>query len=146
MTCGTPAVRGLTLLELLVVLAIMGLATAGVSLALRDASAAQLEREAVRLAALLEAGRAASRASGVAVQWQPTAQGFRFSGVAPHSLPEGWLAPDTLAVSTQALTLGPEPVIGAQRVLLTSSARPARTLTVGSDGLQPFAILSGPPP
>jgi general secretion pathway protein H len=54
----------LTLLELMVVIAIMGLATAGVSLAMRDTAGEQLSREAERLAALLEAGRAASRASG----------------------------------------------------------------------------------
>ena len=39
-------VRGFTLLELMVVVAIMALATAGVSLALRDSSATQLEQEA----------------------------------------------------------------------------------------------------
>ena len=65
--------RGLTLLELMVVIAIMGLATAGVSLAMRDTAGERLEREAERLAALLEAGRAASRTSGVPVRWQPTA-------------------------------------------------------------------------
>jgi general secretion pathway protein H len=45
--------RGFTLLELLVVVAIMAIATAGVGLAMRDASQSQLEREAQRLAALL---------------------------------------------------------------------------------------------
>ncbi|MBP6357465.1 MAG: prepilin-type N-terminal cleavage/methylation domain-containing protein, partial [Burkholderiaceae bacterium] len=44
---------GFTLLELLVVVAIIAIGTAGVSLALRDASASSLEREAQRLAALL---------------------------------------------------------------------------------------------
>ncbi|MBL8365900.1 MAG: type II secretion system protein, partial [Comamonas sp.] len=52
--------RGFTLLELLVVLAIVGLAMAGVALALRDNGGALLEREGERLAALLEAGRAQS--------------------------------------------------------------------------------------
>ena len=48
------AAKGFTLLELLVVVAIIALATAGVSFALRDSQATQLEREAQRLAALLE--------------------------------------------------------------------------------------------
>jgi general secretion pathway protein H len=57
--------RGFTLLELMVVVAIVALATAGVSLALRDSDATQLEREALRLSALLESARAQSRTSGV---------------------------------------------------------------------------------
>ena len=44
---------GFTLLELLVVLAIVAIASAGVSFALRDAAGAPLEREAQRLAALI---------------------------------------------------------------------------------------------
>ena len=68
--------RGLTLLELLVVLAIIGFAMAGVSLSLRDSSQTQLEREAQRLVAVLEAARAQSRTSGVALIWQVTPKGF----------------------------------------------------------------------
>ena len=51
-------IRGFTLLELLVVLSIMALATVGVGLAMRDGTQAQLERDAERLAALLESARA----------------------------------------------------------------------------------------
>ncbi len=36
------------------------------------------------------------------------------------------------------LTLGPEPLIGAQRVRLRQGAR---QVLVGTDGLQPFALL-----
>ena len=68
--------HGLTLLELLVVLAIIGFAMAGVSLSLRDSSQTQLEREAQRLVAVLEAARAQSRTSGIALIWQPTPEGF----------------------------------------------------------------------
>ena len=132
--------RGLTLLELMVVIAIMGLATAGVGLALRDSAGEQLSREAERLAALLEAGRAASRASGLPVRWQPTEEGFRFEGLPAQSLPERWLSADVSPVSTQAITLGPEPVIGPQRVQLSNQALPPRTVTLFTDGLRPFAI------
>ena len=68
--------HGLTLLELLVVMAIIGVAMAGVSLALRDNSQTQLEREAQRLVAVLEAARAQSRTSGTALIWQATPEGF----------------------------------------------------------------------
>ena len=43
--------RGFTLLELLVVISIIALATAGVGIAMRDSGQTQLEREAARLAA-----------------------------------------------------------------------------------------------
>jgi general secretion pathway protein H len=68
--------RGLTLLELLVVLVIIGLAVAGVSLSLRDSNQTQLEREAQRLVAILESARAQSRTNGVALIWQATPDGF----------------------------------------------------------------------
>ena len=127
----------------MVVIAIMGLATAGVSLAMRDTEGEQLSREAERLAALLEAGRAASRTSGVPVRWQPTPEGFRFEGVPAQSLPERWLNPGVSPVSSQAITLGPEPVIGPQRVQLSNQATPPRTVTLVSDGLRPFAVEAG---
>lgn len=150
--------RGVTLLELLVVVAVMALATAGVGLAIRGGPAAQLEREAERLVALLEAGRAASRASGMPVRWVPTAEGFRFEGMAPESLPERWLAPgvrvqwpvqpveqpQAQTAMSAGLLLGPEPVIGGQHVLLRHEESPAQTLRIATDGLRPFAVLAEP--
>ena len=59
--------RGFTLLELLVVVSIIAIATAGVAFSLRDSAQTQTEREAQRLAALLESARAQSRTLGVAV-------------------------------------------------------------------------------
>lgn len=57
-----PRPSGLTLIELLLVLMIIGMVT-GLSLqALRDPVQAQLQSEATRLAGLLEGARAASRA------------------------------------------------------------------------------------
>jgi general secretion pathway protein H len=132
--------RGVTLLELLVVIAIMALATAGVSFALRDAPNAQLEREADRLAALLEAGRAASRASGVPVRWTATPEGFRFDGLRPQTLPENWLAAGISVQSAQSISLGPEPIIGAQAVVLSIREAPQRSVRIASDGLRPFAV------
>src|SRR4051812_40090033 len=86
---------GFTLIELMVVVAIIAIATAGVTFALRDSGANQLDREGQRLAALLESGRAQSRSTGMPVRWAPVAGGFRFDGVPPHSMPEGWLSTAT---------------------------------------------------
>ena len=133
--------KGVTLLELLVVIAIMALATAGVSFALRDAPNAQLEREADRLAALLEAGRAASRASGVPVRWLARPEGFRFDGLPDsHTLPTRWLDSATSVRGPGSLVLGPEPLIGPQQVILTQSTHPEHALRVATDGLRPFAV------
>ena len=135
--------HGFTLLELLMVVAIMALATAGVSLAMRDSAQTQLEREAQRLAALLESARAQSRASGVPVRWQPTEAGFRFDGLPPENLPQQWMTPGIHAALPQgmgALLLGPEPIIGAQQTWLSLPSQPGRTLVVATDGLRPFAV------
>jgi general secretion pathway protein H len=140
------AARGFTLLELLVVVAIIAVATAGVSFALRDPQATQLEREAQRLAALLESARAQSRSSGVPVRWYPTPGGFRFEGTPPDAFPDRWLEETTQASGSPVLVLGPEPIIGRQAVLLESTALPGRSLRVATDGLRPFAVAPGEAP
>jgi general secretion pathway protein H len=135
--------RGFTLLELLVVVAIIAIATAGVSFTLRDSQVTQLEREAQRLAALLESARAQSRSSGIAVRWYPTGSGFRFEGMPSDNLPERWLADSTQVRGSATLVLGPEPIIGKQEVDLISSALPGRSLRVATDGLRPFSVTAG---
>lgn len=154
---------GFTLLELLVVLAIVALGSAGVGLAMRDSTQAQLEQEAIRLSALLESARAQSQLSGVAVRWQVTAQGFRFDGLPSQSAAATALATTWLNADTQAhiallptagptsqtaqpavLLLGPEPIIEPQRVVLASRSQPEQTLRLGTDGVRPFAVQIEP--
>ncbi len=141
---------GFTLLELLVVIAIMALASAGVSLAMRDAAQTQLEREAQRLVALLESARAQSRASGIVVRWHGSAQGFRFEGLRPPQGDQNWLAADTTVLGTATLVLGPEPIIEPQSLALGSVNLPGRALRIATDGLRPFSVQAddagvGPP-
>jgi general secretion pathway protein H len=136
--CRRARTRGFTLLELLVVVAIMAMATAGVSLSLRDSAQTQLEREAQRLVALIEAARAQSRAGGVAVRWQANAQGFSFDGL--PALPRAWLSPDTAVRGADTLLLGPEPILERQSLLLVSSSQPEHILRISSDGLRPFSV------
>jgi general secretion pathway protein H len=154
--------RGLTLLELLVVLAIIGFSVAGVSLSLRDSSQTQLEREAQRLVAVLEAARAQSRTSGVALIWQPTAEGFVIRpAIAPNQAlsnsaspiatrTETWLTTGTqaainTATRTNLVVLGPEPILAPARITLSvatsNSAKPFPTLSIGTDGLRPFQVV-----
>ncbi|HXD41667.1 MAG TPA: GspH/FimT family pseudopilin [Ramlibacter sp.] len=140
---GSSQPKGFTLLELLIVVAIVAIASAGVSFALRDSQATQLEREAQRLAALLESARAQSRSSGVPVRWHPTENGFTFEGVPPDTLPQHWLVETTQVSGPGMLLLGPEPIIGKQEVVLVSTGLPGRSLRVATDGLRPFAVAGG---
>jgi general secretion pathway protein H len=142
---GVPArARGFTLIELLVVVAIIAIASAGVSFALRDSQATELEREGQRLAALFEAARAQSRASGVAVLWRPIEGGFRFEGAQAGTLPDQWLSPSTQAQGGGTpILLGPDPIIGPQAVVIATPAAPGRQLRIATDGLRPFRVTPG---
>jgi general secretion pathway protein H len=141
-----PKACGFTLLELLVVIALIAVATAGVSLSLRDSASSALQRDAQRLAALLETGRAQARANGLPVVWrahtQDSVHGFVFEGLPPPGLPKNWLAESTRAAPGAALSLGPEPLIGPQAVALSNVQAPGQTLWVVTDGLRPFRVQS----
>jgi general secretion pathway protein H len=141
---------GFTLVELLIVNALIALASGLASLALRHPAASQLEQEAVRLSALLEAARAEARASGLAVRWQLTQpdpasgaqgqSGFRFFGLQGDAArPMHWLHEGVSAqvVGAAAVQLGPEPVIAPQRIVLHLDDR---QLVLATDGLAPFRI------
>jgi len=134
------------LLELLVVLTIMAMATAGVAFTLRDNADTALEREAQRLVALFESARAQSRASGVAVRWHTTPEGFRFEGLATGALPARWLTEGMGVRGNTSVQLGPEPIVGAQAVELVNSQQPQRTLRIATNGLRPFAVQAADQP
>jgi general secretion pathway protein H len=135
-----PGQRGFTLLELLVVVSIIAMASAGVAFSLRDSAQTQTEREAQRLAALLESARAQSRTRGVAVIWRSTAQGFQFDGLPAGTLPGNWLDKGTTVPLGSALELGPDPIIPAQSVTLNSKLQAGVAWRVASDGLRPFSV------
>jgi general secretion pathway protein H len=146
--------RGFTLLEMLVVITIVALATALVTLALPDNRGHALSRDAERLAALLETARAQSRAAGVPVTWRLTSDGFAFDGLPTSTtsdgtpLPNHWLDANTQAAlltpGGAPLILGPDPVIGPQAVLLHPAGQGAPQLRVATDGLHPFTVEDAP--
>ena len=138
--------RGFTLLELLVVLTIMAMATAGVTLTLRDNADTALEREAQRLAALFESARAQSRASGVPVRWHTTSGGFHFEGLPAGALPARWLNEGMTVRGNPSVQLGPEPMIGAQAIELVNSEHPQRAMRIATRGLRPFAVQAAQTP
>jgi general secretion pathway protein H len=141
--------RGFTLIELLVVVALLAIASAAISLALRDPAAAQLEREAERLAALFESARAEARTAGLAVSWMPvqdskSEEQFRFVGLpAKLQMPSRWLDAPAPVVeilgNARAIRLGPEPIIGAQSLRLRLGSQ---AVTLATDGLGAFAPVA----
>ncbi len=156
---------GFTLLELLVVLAIVAMASVGVGLAMRDDTQVRLAREALRLSALLESARAVSQTTGVPVRWHATTEGFRFIGAetdaSGQTLPRQWLDADTRAsidpassvlrpgapstrTNTPTLLLGPEPIITPQAVTLASMSQPQQRVRIATDGVRPFAVQDAP--
>ncbi|MEY8875600.1 MAG: Tfp pilus assembly protein FimT/FimU [Leptothrix sp. (in: b-proteobacteria)] len=166
-----PRPRGFTLLELLIVVAILAIASSVVSLALPDPQRTRLEHEAARLASLLEGGRAQSRSLGVPVRWLPgaaasrngdvSADDFHFDGLPEGGdLPTRWLDAQggepviaelparsgngvNGANAAYGLQLGPEPVIGAQSLTLRIGDQ---HLTIATDGIGPFQIVTDTPP
>jgi len=145
--------RGLTLLELLVVLAIIAISSAGVALAMRDNAQTQLEREAQRLIAKLESARVQSRAQGVPLIWRATGSGFVIETTLVGSdfvaQSEDWMSSDMaigMSGGMKAITLGPEPIIQPATITLSkasgqTSGNKPMNLRIGTDGLQPFHRL-----
>jgi general secretion pathway protein H len=99
----------------------------------------------------LDSARAQSRASGLAVVWRATPEGFKFEGLPQAKnastgemvdlvkFPTTWLSSDTHVDENSRLALGPEPIIAQQEVVLLNAER---SLTLATDGIRPFSIKS----
>lgn len=143
--------RGFTLIELMIVVVLIAIASSVATLAMRDPASTRLEREGARLAALLESARAESRSLGSAVVWLPTPysnadqQGdFRFVGLPEKLKPkERWLDPDVTAevpgatAAAPGVVLGPEPILKPQRIVLHLDGQ---RIVLATDGMSPFDV------
>ena len=116
-----------------------------VSFAVPDPSSTRLEREAARLVAILESARMQARSGALTVLWVPQTKGdeadYQFIGLPAVLMPPlRWLTPEVRAevVGGRSIVLGPEPVIGAQSLVLRLEDR---QLVIGTDGLGAFQVM-----
>ena len=156
--------RGFTLLEILVVIAILAIATAAVSLAFTGSDADAAMREARRFAGALEhaATRAQARAEtlGVSAQgnawrfWRRDADTGRWQVLAepddilaPHALPDGMsVRPVTYAGrEIEAATIVPLRATGRNEPASFELAARDATVTLSTDPLNRIAISTVAP-
>jgi general secretion pathway protein H len=142
--------RGFTLLELMVVIALIAITTAVASMALPDPSTSRLEKESARLIAFLESARAQARSNGLTVMWLPQSAGgevdYQFMGLPPKEVPSlQWMEREVRAevVGSPSIVLGPEPVVGPQSIVLRLGTQ---QIIIGTDGLSPFDVVRGGTP
>lgn len=138
--------RGLTLIELMVVMVLMGVLSAAVLVGLRDPDHQTLQRQGERLAAELEAARSWSRSHGHKLVWVSREGGFAIEGRAPSAPTQPWMHPEIEVqwdanAATRTLVLGPEPIIASQSVTLRLKSL---QLKLATDGLGPFRVSAAP--
>lgn len=91
--CRAARQQGFTLLEMMIVLVIIGIATSLASIsAFGNSDARALRQDALRLAQLFTAAQVEARASGQSIVWQYDAEGYRFT-----RLPRQLILPARLA-------------------------------------------------
>ncbi|MBW4046543.1 MAG: prepilin-type N-terminal cleavage/methylation domain-containing protein [Proteobacteria bacterium] len=90
--------RGFTLVELLVTLLVMALLTGLAALALPQSGQESMQREAERLAALLDAAREQAADRGEPLAWAPGSDGYTFLQPSPR----GWIPLDNPPLTARA--------------------------------------------
>lgn len=140
--------RGFTLLELMVVLVIIGICTAGIGLGLGSLldPGRQLRQEAERLAQRLQVARDEARIDGRPLRWQADANGYRFSRregsgwvtVERDDLlrPQKWQVASIAVQPASPIELSPEWIGIAWELGLSLEGRTLRLRDDGSGQLQ----------
>lgn len=131
--------RGFTLLEVMVVVCIIAVLSSIVVIAALPGEAALAEKEARRLAALLELASAEARASGQTIAWSPERDGYSFW----RRSDEGeWLRfPD--ASPYRQRSFGADTAIAGERVMLSPYGLQAPLEVTISGGKAQILLRSG---
>jgi general secretion pathway protein H len=79
--------RGYTLIELLIVIAIIGIAAGVVTLSVRGDDSRRVTQEGERLAALFRMAQSEARVGGRPIYWQADLSGYRFRAAGPDAAP-----------------------------------------------------------
>lgn len=155
--------RGFTLLELLVALAIASIMLAIVSLQLMPTEQGVLREESERLAFLLENGAMSSRAGGLPLAWSGSGNAHRFwqrnkegewvriehdTLLHPRSFPEG-VSVEKVTSDDRPLEPGAllilSPELSAKRFRIALQNGSSRSEVVG-DGVGKVSVMSGAEP
>ena len=140
--------RGFTLMELMVVLVIIGICTAGVGLGMGTLLDPQrkLRQDAFQLAQHLQVARDEARIDGRTLRWQADGQGYAFSrrdGTRWVPLdhddllrPRQWQASKVAASPRDGIELSPEWIGVPWELVLTAGAQRLRIRDDGSGRIQ----------
>jgi general secretion pathway protein H len=131
--------RGFSLLELLVVVAIIAIATTALVVNAWPGGAAAADTEARRLAALLESAMNEARVSGQAIAWSPERDGYAFWRRAG----DGNWEPFPEASIYKARRLAGEASLRAERALLLPYGTAASLQAAISDRKTTIVLRSG---
>lgn len=134
--------RGFTLIELMVVLVIVGIASAAISLNIKLDPLQSLRKDAQRLAQLLEVAQSEARVDGRPITWLADAKGYRFSRTLDSGEGQDTFAADELlrprAWQTPALQVQVEP---PQGLVLDAEWLGEPMLIRLSDGTRNIAVV-----